>query len=73
MTLAGTDERPPPMLILFFGALVALGPLSMDAYLPAIPAIAEAFGVGIVSINNTLAVFLIGYAEIGRASCRERV
>lgn len=62
MTLAGTDERPPPMLILFFGALVALGPLSMDAYLPAIPAIAEAFGVGIVSINNTLAVFLIGYA-----------
>lgn len=62
MTLAGTEERPPRMLILFFGALVALGPLSMDAYLPAIPAIAEAFGVGIVSINNTLAVFLIGYA-----------
>jgi DHA1 family bicyclomycin/chloramphenicol resistance-like MFS transporter len=52
----------PRYLIVFFGALVALGPLSMDAYLPAIPAIAEAFGVSIVSVNNTLSVFLIGYA-----------
>jgi DHA1 family bicyclomycin/chloramphenicol resistance-like MFS transporter len=49
-------------LIFFFGALVALGPLSMDFYLPAIPTIAQAFGVSIVSLNNTLSVFLIGYA-----------
>jgi DHA1 family bicyclomycin/chloramphenicol resistance-like MFS transporter len=62
MSTAGTGDQPPPFLILFFGALVALGPLSMDAYLPAIPAMAEAFGVSIVSINNTLSVFLIGYA-----------
>lgn len=53
---------PPRRLIVFFGALVALGPLSMDAYLPAMPAMADAFGVGIVSLNNTLSVFLIGYA-----------
>jgi len=52
----------PPYLILFFGALVALGALSMDAYLPAIPAMALAFGVSIVSLNNTLSVFLVGYA-----------
>jgi DHA1 family bicyclomycin/chloramphenicol resistance-like MFS transporter len=52
----------PRYLILFFGALVALGPLSMDAYLPAMPAMAAAFGVSIVSLNNTLSVFLIGYA-----------
>jgi DHA1 family bicyclomycin/chloramphenicol resistance-like MFS transporter len=49
-------------LIVFFGALVALGPLSMDAYLPAIPAIAADFGVSIVKVNNTLSIFLIGYA-----------
>lgn len=53
---------PPSYLIVFFGALVALGPLSMDAYLPAIPVMAEYFGVGIVSVNNTLSVFLMGYA-----------
>jgi DHA1 family bicyclomycin/chloramphenicol resistance-like MFS transporter len=59
---AGAGSGIPRYLIVFFGALVALGPLSMDAYLPAMPAMAEAFGVGIVSLNNTLSVFLIGYA-----------
>lgn len=57
-----TGRFVPRYLIAFFGALVALGPLSMDAYLPAIPAIAADFGVGIVQVNNTLSVFLIGYA-----------
>jgi MFS transporter, DHA1 family, multidrug resistance protein len=52
----------PGHLIVFFGALVALGPLSMDAYLPAIPAMAADFGVSVVSVNNTLSMFLIGYA-----------
>jgi DHA1 family bicyclomycin/chloramphenicol resistance-like MFS transporter len=62
------DDRPqsnalaPHYLIGFFGALVALGPLSMDAYLPAIPLMAADFGVGIVAVNNTLSVFLVGYA-----------
>ena len=59
---ASQRHSPPSYLILFFGALVALGPLSMDAYLPAIPMMAEAFGVSIVSVNNTLSVFLLGYA-----------
>jgi MFS transporter, DHA1 family, multidrug resistance protein len=59
----GVPPAPPPKhLILFFGALAALGPLSIDAYLPGIPAMAETFGVTIVSLQNTLNVFLIGYA-----------
>jgi DHA1 family bicyclomycin/chloramphenicol resistance-like MFS transporter len=49
-------------LIVFFGALAAIGPLSIDAYLPGIPAMAEAFGVTVVSLQNTLNVFLVGYA-----------
>lgn len=49
-------------LIVFFGALVAIGPLSIDMYLPAMPAMADEFGVSIVSLNNTLSVFLLGYA-----------
>lgn len=53
---------PPWYLIFFFGALAALGPLSIDAYLPGIPAMASAFGVSVVSLQNTLNVFLVGYA-----------
>jgi MFS transporter, DHA1 family, multidrug resistance protein len=65
MALAlGADGRasPPGYLIYFFGALAALGPLSIDAYLPGIPAMASAFGVSVVSLQNTLNVFLVGYA-----------
>jgi DHA1 family bicyclomycin/chloramphenicol resistance-like MFS transporter len=65
MTGALGDERraPPPWyLIFFFGALTALGPLSIDAYLPGIPAMARAFGVSVVALQNTLNVFLVGYA-----------
>jgi DHA1 family bicyclomycin/chloramphenicol resistance-like MFS transporter len=61
---APASERGPPhpSLILFFGALAAIGPLSIDAYLPGIPAMANDFGVSIVSLQNTLSVFLVGYA-----------
>lgn len=58
----GRRAAPPPHLILFFGALAALGPLSIDAYLPGIPAMALEFGVTVVSLQNTLNVFLVGYA-----------
>jgi MFS transporter, DHA1 family, multidrug resistance protein len=59
----GADGRSPPgYLIFFFGALAALGPLSIDAYLPGIPAMASTFGVTVVRLQNTLNVFLIGYA-----------
>jgi DHA1 family bicyclomycin/chloramphenicol resistance-like MFS transporter len=51
----------PRYLIFFFGALVALGPLSIDFYLPAFPTIAEAFGVSVFSVQNTLSAFLVGY------------
>jgi MFS transporter, DHA1 family, multidrug resistance protein len=51
----------PRNFILFIGALIALGPLSLDAYLPAMPQMAEAFGVGIVNLNNTISTYLVGY------------
>ena len=48
-------------MIWFVGALIAIGPLSLDAYLPAMPAMAETFGVQIVALNNTISVYLVGY------------
>lgn len=54
-------KAAPAYLIFFVGALIAIGPLSLDAYLPAMPAMAEAFGVNIVAVNNTISIYLVGY------------
>lgn len=43
-------------------ALVALGPLSTDFYLPALPSIARYFGVAEAHAQATLSAFLIGFA-----------
>jgi len=51
----------PPYLILFIGALVAIGPLSIDMYLPAMPAMAKAFDVGAARMSATLSMYLVGY------------
>ncbi|HEX9875337.1 MAG TPA: multidrug effflux MFS transporter [Gammaproteobacteria bacterium] len=65
MTPAGfsTDAVPvaPRYFIVFLGALIALGPLTMDAYLPAMPTMAQAFDVSIVTINYTISIYLIGF------------
>ena len=43
-------------------ALVALGPLSTDFYLPALPSIAKYFGVDETGAQATLSAYLIGFA-----------
>ena len=49
-------------LILVLGLLSAFGPLTIDMYLPAFPAIARDFGVPVSSVQYTLASFNIGIA-----------
>jgi DHA1 family bicyclomycin/chloramphenicol resistance-like MFS transporter len=55
------QPRLPPFFLAFLGALVELGPLTMDASLPARPTMARAFDVSIVTINNTISLYLIGF------------
>lgn len=43
-------------------ALIALGPLSIDAYLPAIPMMAADLGTSLHQIELTLSLFLLGFA-----------
>ncbi len=50
------------ILILILGTLVALGPLSIDMYLPAFPEIAANFGVSISEVELSLASFFAGIA-----------
>ena len=57
--------RPAPESLVIAGlltALVALGPLSTDMYLPALPTLMRAFGAGVAPAQFTLSVFLMGFA-----------
>jgi DHA1 family bicyclomycin/chloramphenicol resistance-like MFS transporter len=49
-------------LILLLGLLTAFGPMSIDMYLPAFPAIAREFGVEMNVVQYTLAAYNVGLA-----------
>src|SRR5580692_10960490 len=49
-------------LTLLLSLLTALGPLSMDMYLPSLPAIGEALGAPISQVQLTISSYLIGFA-----------
>ena len=48
-------------LVLLLGALVAFGPLAIDLYLPALPAIASGLHAGMEQVELTVTVFLAGF------------
>lgn len=52
----------PVRLALALGALVALGPLAIDTYLPALPSMAEDFGVSTHDVELSVSVYMIGVA-----------
>jgi MFS transporter, DHA1 family, multidrug resistance protein len=54
----GSDWR----LILLLGALAACGPISIDMYLPSLPAITQAFNVTASAAQGTLTSFMIGFS-----------
>jgi len=49
-------------LVLLFGALSALGPMSIDMYLPAFPQVATELGVELGRVQLTLSFYMIGLA-----------
>jgi DHA1 family bicyclomycin/chloramphenicol resistance-like MFS transporter len=51
-----------PWLLALLAALVALGPLSVDMYLPAMPAMKVALDTDIGHMHLTLSVYLTGFA-----------
>lgn len=51
-----------PIAVVVLAAMVAMGPLATSMYLPAFPAMAEAFGVGADRIQLTLSAYMIGLA-----------
>ncbi|MES2035992.1 MAG: multidrug effflux MFS transporter [Pseudomonadota bacterium] len=66
MTQAPDIAAKPPAtpwgLVLLLGALTAFAPMSIDMYLPALPAIGKALGATPEATQGTLAAFLFGMA-----------
>jgi DHA1 family bicyclomycin/chloramphenicol resistance-like MFS transporter len=54
--------QPSLSLAILLTTLVALGPLSTDLYLPALPTLAQAFATDAARVQLTLSVFLAGFA-----------
>lgn len=64
--LAGleTDARPAgpgPLFIAALGVLMCFGPMAIDMYLPALPAIGLAFNVGQDKVQWSLSAFFLGF------------
>lgn len=51
-----------PGLRILLTALVAIGPLSTDLYLPSLPALVTVFGTDVSTVQLTLSVFMAGFA-----------
>lgn len=61
--LSSTSESPSLMrLIIILGTLSAVGPMSIDMYLPGLPTIAREFGTDTAAVQSTLSVFFIALA-----------
>lgn len=54
--------RITPLWILVLGGIVAIGPLSIDMYLPALPSLQRHFGTDPAAAQATLAAFFAGLA-----------
>ena len=57
-----TAPRPALGLAVLLTTLVALGPLSTDMYLPALPTLAKVYATDAARVQLTLSVFLAGFA-----------
>jgi DHA1 family bicyclomycin/chloramphenicol resistance-like MFS transporter len=62
--VTGTGRTAPPMLrtVLVLGAFVAVGPLTIDMYLPALPTIAQELETTEAAVQLTLTGTLVGLA-----------
>jgi DHA1 family bicyclomycin/chloramphenicol resistance-like MFS transporter len=58
------SNNAPPLKILLplLAAIIAISPLAIDMYLPAMPILAKALNTDISMVQNTLSIYLLGYA-----------
>ena len=56
------SKIPKPLFIFILGTFTALGPFSIDMYLPAFPEIAKALGASVSKVSLSLSSYFIGVA-----------
>lgn len=61
MTITNNQETKFPVLwVMMLGVMIAIGPLSIDMYLPAFPSMAEDFGVNVGTIVKSVPAYFLG-------------
>ncbi|KWX81230.1 MFS transporter [Paenibacillus riograndensis] len=59
----GPSKKQRLQIAVILGAISAIGPLSIDMYLPALPALGADFGAGAALVQLSLTFFLLGLAS----------
>ena len=54
------DLDYPTAWIMILGLIIAIGPLSIDMYLPALPSMAQDFGVATAFMSNSVPAYFVG-------------
>lgn len=59
-----TPENPPPdrLIVPLLAAIAAAGPVALNIYLPALPAVQQAFDASVSDVQLTLSVALLAFA-----------
>ncbi|MRN54127.1 multidrug effflux MFS transporter [Paenibacillus monticola] len=63
LAATGPTRKQRLQLALILGAIATIGPLSIDMYLPALPALAVHFGTTAAFVQLSLTLFLLGLAS----------
>ena len=64
MTMKANNSKVVSLKLLLplLAAIIAVSPLAVDMYLPAMPTLAEDFNSPMAMVQNSLSIYLIGYA-----------
>lgn len=57
---SSADIHYPTVWIMILGLIIAIGPLSIDMYLPALPSMAKDFGVATSLMSNSVPAYFVG-------------
>ena len=59
-TTPRNKQKMPVAWIMMLGLIVAIGPLSIDMYLPALPTMADDFGISTAAMANSVPAYFVG-------------
>ena len=55
-----TPSTFPTLWVMILGVMIAIGPLSIDMYLPALPSMANEFEVSVSQVSRSVSFYFIG-------------